>query len=206
MNLKIFITSNVKKKYEFCCECNKDISVEDFLKEIKDKFFTDFNIDDSPQALLGHFNFINDDVKQKAKLDFNLLAFLNNFNYELDSIHMEFLYGIGDGFDFKSIAWIYVNGGEPHARPHVHIYSNKKTKSFVRIVLSSMTQMKGDSESFADLFKRKERNEIIKFLKENKEKLEELYIRTNKGEFITDSYTLTYDGKKYITYHCGRYN
>ena len=69
-----------------------------------------------------------------------------------------------------------------------------------------MTQMNGDSESFADLFKRKERNEIIKFLKENKEKLEELYIRTNKGEFITDSYTLTYNGKKYITYHCGRYN
>ena len=206
MKLKIFVTSNVERKYEFSFECNEDILVEEFLKSIKSKYFYNFNIDDSPHSLLGHFNFINNNVRQKAKLDFKLLTFFNNFNYELGAIHMEFLYGIGGGFDFKSIAWIYINGGEPHARPHVHIYSSKKTKSFARIVLSNMTQMKGDSKSFSDLFKKRERDEIIKFLEENKEKLEELYIRTNKGEFITDSYTLTYDGKKYITYYCGRYN
>ena len=206
MILKIKMTSNINKEFDFGYVCYNDILVGDFLREIKDKFFADFNIDDSPHALLGHFNFINNGVKQKAKLNFKLLTFLNNFNYDLDSIDMEFLYGIGGGFGFKSIARIYVNGGEPHASPHVHVYPGKATESFARIALSTMTQMEGDSESFSDLFKRKDRNKIIKFLKENKEKLEELYIRTNKGEFVTDSFILTYDGEKYITYNCGRYS
>ena len=68
-----------------------------------------------------------------------------------------------------------------------------------------MTQMKGDSIKFSDLFSNKDRKAIISFLKENKEKLEDIYKRTNRGEFITETYILTYNGEKYITYEHGRY-
>lgn len=207
MKLKLIITSNIKDTIYYNYNCDEQTLVEDMLEIIYNKYFNYANEENVHDVLLPHFNFINGDIKQKARLDFKLLEFLNNFNYDLNNhIHLEFLDGIGGGFGFENIAEIRINGGEPHASPHVHVYPGKKNGSFVRIVLSTMTQMKNDAEKFSDLFKLKERKEIIKFLMENKEKLEEIYIRTNKGEIITESYILTYNGEEYIIYSLGKYN
>ncbi len=207
MKLKLIITSNIKDIIHFNYNCDEHTLVENMLETIYNKYFNYAKEENVHDALLPHFNFINGNIRQKAKLDFKLLEFLNNFNYDLNnSIHLEFLDGIGGGFGLEDIAEIRINGGEPHAAPHVHVYPGKKTGLFVRIVLSTMTQMKNDVEKFSDLFNSKERKEIIKFLKENKDKLEEIYTRTNKGEYITERYILTYNGEDYTTYSFGKYN
>ena len=206
MELKFKITSNIDKNFDFSYICDENTLVEEVLTVIYDNYFKYCDDENTHDVLLPHFTFLNGDLRQKAKLDFKLLTFLRNFNYDLTyPIRLEFLDGIGGGFGLEDIAEIRINGGEPHASPHVHVYSGKKTGPFVRIVLSTMTQMKGDSIKFSDLFSNKDRKAIISFLKENKEKLEDIYKRTNKGEFITETYILTYNGEEYITYEHGRY-
>ncbi len=191
LEFEIYTRNDGVFEYKYSCDNNT------LIKDLYDSIHNDLFKEDESDNLISLFAFEHNGVEQKARLDFKLLKFLKNFNYDFKKIKLLYVYGIGAGCDFDDIAIIRVNNGEPHNRPHVHIYSYRK-KQFVRIVLSTMTQMKNDSVKFEDIFSVKERKKILQFLKQNKSKLEDFYIRCMKGEYITEEYALAYNGKKYI--------
>ena len=193
MKLKFEIHTCEHDVFEYEYNCDNNTLVKDLYESIDNDLFKEYENDD----LTLLYAFEHDGVEQKARLDFKLLEFLNNFNYDLKKIKLLYLYGRGAGCDFDDIAIIRVNNGEPHCEPHVHIYSYRKNKT-IRIVLSTMTQMKNDSDKFQKVFSRKERKKLLEFLKQNRSKLEDFYVRCMKGEYITEEYALAYNGKKYI--------
>lgn len=200
MKLKITLDSNINQKYEFEHECRDNITSKEFFEEIHNKFFKDYNDVNINDEYIPCFSFVKNDTNQKPIGTFNLLEFLENFDYDLYDLQVFYKYGVGGGFDFDGIAKICVNANEPHKEPHVHIYPGKASEDYVRIAIKTRTQMKGDSKKFEDLFKNKERKKIKEFLRENKDKLIDFYNRTTKGEYITEEYILYYDGKQYELY------
>ncbi len=190
-----------KKILEY--ECTPKTKVKEFLLSLLDSVETTDYFDESyiNTELLGHFGFINEDFgEQKAQLDYSLLEFLNNFNYDLNNVNMNYYeaYGIGAYVELKEIARIQINGSEKeHNNAHVHITRPEKRFPCFRIDLKTLTEMKNDNPTWETEFKHKERNEILSFLEHNKEKLMDYYNRTTKGEYITEDYTLYYKNKKY---------
>ncbi len=205
MKLNITIKSNIYETKIISYECNDEILVKDFLEDIYDKYYNTLHMSPSCEELIGHFDFLKCGKRQKAQLDYLLRDFLNNFNYRYDRLKMEFIDGIGGGFGFGGFADIRINNGEPHQTPHVHIYSSSKGDGYVRIALTTMTQMYGDKIKFNKLFNKKQRDILLRFLNENKAEFIDLYERNNKGELITKEYEFALDGEVVTTYSCGKY-
>ncbi len=167
-------------------ECDKDTLVKTAI-EYLGKVITDGRLkliidgDNIPGV-----TFKKDGVNQKARANFKLLEFLNNFGYDLNSVEISWLCGMGGGFALNNGIMIRINADEPHAEPHVHVYPGRFSEFFVRISLTSFTQMKGDKEEFTKLFDRKNRKTIEKVLKDkkNNSKFIEYYNRATKGEYI----------------------
>lgn len=205
MKLNLIIKSNIYDTKSILYECDDNILVKDFLEDIYNKYYNTFNTPPSCEELIGHFDFLKCRKRQKAQLDYLLKDFLDSFKYRYDRLKMEFIDGIGGGFGFGGFADIRINNGEPHSEPHVHIYSNRKGDGFVRIALNTMTQMYGDKVKFNKIFNKKQRDLLLRFLRENKNELIELYNRSNKGELITKEYEFALDGEVVTTYTCGKY-
>ena len=199
MKLFLIISSNMCETKYIEYECNDDITINNFLEDIYNRFYDDLNLKVDFKDLVNHFRFIKDGNHQKARMDFKLKNFLNNFNYNFDNVNMEFLDGTGAGFGLMGFARIVINNGD-HNPPHVHIYSTKDDKEYIRIDLTTLTQMKNDAIKYEKLFNRKQRIVINHFLSENKKRFDDLFKKFNKGEIITEEYIFTIDGKRVATY------
>ncbi len=195
MKLKVNLFDKLTGTNEtFDYNCDKDITINDFFLDIYNRFLKSY-YKDNIKNFTPYFEFKKENKFQMARSEYKLIKFLKNFNYDYNNIDIVFIYGRGGGFDFERIGQIFINAGEPHSSAHIHIKS--LSKKFVRLNLNTFTQMKGDSIKFEDLFSLQERKKILNFLKENDKKLIDYYERCNKGEYITDTYILYYNGKEY---------
>jgi len=188
-----------KKKIVY--ECTPKTKVKEFLLSLLDLLTDYFDPSYIDKELLGHFSFFNKKYgEQKAQLEYPLIDFLSNFDYNFNDIHMEFFeaYGIGAYVELEELARIQINNSEKeHNNAHVHISRPKKRSPCFRIDLKTLTEMKNDNPTWETEFKNKERKEILSFLECNKEKFIDYYNRATKGEYITENYTLYYRNKKY---------
>lgn len=181
---------------EFDYEYREQTKIRDLLLELSNKTKLSV-IGERDAELIGHFSFVINGEKVKAKLDYPLYRFINNF--ELSSgIHIIPIwgYGIGGAFNFKEIARISMYAND-HCSPHVHIYPIGNREKCIRINLNTLTQMKGDKTKFNECFNIKERKEIINFLKCNSEQLIEQYRNDLLGIYNEQDYIFVYEDNKY---------
>lgn len=190
--------TNQKLKYEI----DDNTKVIDLLKylyyEIEKNIFV--NNEYEHAELLGCFSFRND-FDQKANLEYPVLKFLNNFGYDLNNVQIIYnsAYGIGADCILEEIAKIKINGYEPRHidRPHVHICMIGKKDHGISVSLTTFSPFNECENEWNKRYSKREQEELINFLKINKDKLIDFYNRCTKGEYITEDYTLTYNGKMY---------
>lgn len=188
------------QELKYRVDCNT--KVIDLLKylyyEIEKNLFV--NDEYEQTELLGCFSF-KKDFHQKADLEYPILKFLNNFGYDLNNVQIIYdpAYGIGAYCEFEEIAKIRIYGDEPKHinRPHVHICEIGKKDKGISVSLTTFEPFNGCEKEWNQKYSKKEQEELIHFLKENKEKLVDFYNRCTKGEYITEDYILAYNGKTY---------
>ena len=193
------------KEQRLIYQAGKSTTVQSLLEflyyEIEKNTF--FNRSYEHSELLGCFRFHNEKYgEQRAILNYKLLSFLSNFNYDLHNVEIYYDQGYGWGatiFEFEELADIKINNNEPKHmdRPHVHICKVGKKDKGISISLTTFEPFPECQKEWNKRYKKKEQDAIINFLKENAEVLSDYYNRNTKGEYIMNYSTLAYNGKVY---------
>jgi len=176
---------------------NEDYSIKDLYVFLISELVGNYRI--SLDSLALRFHIVKDGKRRFYRLDYNLDSFIEN--HSVDGIlKLSYTMGIpgGMGASIFELANIRVNPDERNHKyiPHVHISPYNKQSPVIRIELNNLTQMKGDSVKFENVFNKKQCSDILELLRTNQIELINYYKRIQDGEYIPH-FLLTFKGDKY---------
>jgi len=186
-----------EKTKEFTFFYNEDYSIKDLYSFLLSELGENNPI--SLDGLALRFHIVKDGECRFYRLDYSLNSFIEN--HSVDGIlKLSYTMGIpgGMGASIFELANIRVNPDERNHKyiPHVHISPYNKQSPVIRIELNNLTQMKNDSNRFDNVFNKKQRSDILEFLRINQTELINYYNRIQDGEYIPH-FQLTFKGHKY---------